>query len=568
MEKKTLVTAALPYVNNVPHLGNIIGCVLSADVYARFLRSLGKEVLYICGTDEYGTTTEYKADEEGVSPQEICQKYYQLHLETYQWFDISFDIFGRTSTEQQTQITHQIFKQLWRNGFVFEDQIEQLYCTDCQKFLADRYLIGMCPHCQSSDARGDQCDNCGKLINTIELINPKCKKNNMHQIETKKSWHLFLDLSRLQPEIEKFYQSVGHTWSPNAQQITESWLKIGLKPRCITRDLKWGTPVPPVEGLDWEKYCNKVFYVWFDAPIGYLSITANLTSNWEEWWTNSRLVQFMAKDNVPFHSLIFPATLIGTVGNHTLVDTISSTEYLMYQNKKFSKSRGIGIFGDQVQKTGIGPDYWRYYLLSIRPESADSNFDWKDFQNKINGELCNNFGNICFRVLNFIYSGWNKAPDFRPGFIPQFHDLTDEDINYLNKFNQKMDTYFRLMEAIKLRDGLKEIMEISRLTNEYYETNKPHILLMDTSTIDRGETVFYILANMIKTLVFLAEPFIPSIKTKIQYALNLNEIRCTIEIKLDLEPGHPLNKPEKFFSKISNNQIKELEKMFDNKNYH
>jgi methionyl-tRNA synthetase len=323
-----LITSALPYVNNVPHLGNIIGCVLSADVYARYCRLRGYNTLYICGTDEYGTATETKALEEGVSCKELCDKYSRLHAEIYEWFQISFDHFGRTSTPQQTAIAQDIFLKLKEHEKIKEESVDQWYCEKCSRFLADRYVEGGCPLCGYEDARGDQCDSCQKLLNAIDLKNPRCKLDGNRPI-VKRSKHLFIKLPEIEGDCASFVEksSIEGKWTPNSISVTQAWLKEGLRNRCITRDLKWGTPVP-MDGFE-----EKVFYVWFDAPIGYLSITANYTSEWEKWWKNPenvKLYQFMGKDNIPFHTVIFPCSLIGTREKYTMLHHLSTTGTLKY----------------------------------------------------------------------------------------------------------------------------------------------------------------------------------------------------------------------------------------------
>ncbi len=395
--KNVLITSALPYVNNVPHLGNLIGCCLSADIFAKYCRSRNINTLFLCGTDEYGTTTETKAVEENLTCAEICAKYYKKHKEVYDWFGIEFDFFGRTSTAKQTQISQEIFTNLNKNGYVFSDEVEQLYCETCSKFLADRFVEGTCPYCGYHDARGDQCDKCGKLINAVELINPRCKKTSERPV-IKSSQHLFLDLPKLSPLLESYLnETISHKdsrWTNTAGVITRSWLKEGLKPRCITRDLKWGTRVP-LKGFE-----DKVFYVWFDAPIGYISIAANYSDRWESWFKspdNVEYYQFMAKDNVPFHSVIFPSCLLGTKEPFTLCKHMSGIEYLNYEDGKFSKSRGTGVFGDQAKATDIEPDIFRFYLAYIRPETMDSTFSWEDMMTKNNSELLNNLGNFVNR---------------------------------------------------------------------------------------------------------------------------------------------------------------------------
>ncbi|KAJ2758501.1 methionine--tRNA ligase mes1, partial [Coemansia nantahalensis] len=413
-EKNILITSALPYVNNVPHLGNIIGSTLSADVFARYSRLRGNNTLYICGTDEYGTTTETKALEEGVSCRELCDKYSALHQEIYEWFGLSFDYFGRTSTEKHGEIVQDIYRSVAKNECVIEQTTAQLFCEQCQRFLADRYVEGVCPHCAYEDARGDQCDKCGKLLNAVDLIEPRCKMDGNRPI-VRDSNHLYLALDKLQPRCEEFVERSSRegAWSNNTIAITKSWLHEGLRPRAITRDLKWGVQVPR------EGYENKVFYVWFDACIGYPSITANYTDEWERWWKNPdnvRLYQFMGKDNVPFHTVVFPCTQIASGEDWTFLHHLSACEYLNYESGKFSKSRGVGVFGNNAQQTGVPADVWRYYLLSSRPESSDTVFTWSGFASCNNAVLLETLGNFCNRVLKFLddpkrYGGVLPAAD-------------------------------------------------------------------------------------------------------------------------------------------------------------
>ena len=431
--RNVLVTSALPYVNNVPHLGNIIGCVLSADVYARYSRARGWNTLYVCGTDEYGTATETKALEEGLTPRAICDKYHVLHRAIYEWFDIAFDHFGRTSTADpwqdaswpQTRICQEIFLGNCSQGNVTSAAVDQMYCLQCSRFLADRFIEGVCPLCGYEDARGDQCDKCGKLLSATELLQPTCKLGKTagasppHAVEVRSSQHLFLDLPKLSERLDAWITqaSTAGAWTDNAVQITRAWVRDGLKPRCITRDLKWGTPVP------YAGFEDKVFYVWFDAPIGYLSITAQYMASlgqeaWREWWQPAtapataasgaqvQLYQFMGKDNIPFHTVIFPASLLGSGSQYTLLHHVSTTEYLNYETGKFSKSRGVGVFGDSARDTGIPSEVWRYYLLQVRPEVSDAVFSWADFADKCNNELLKNIGNLVNRSLAFAHSAF------------------------------------------------------------------------------------------------------------------------------------------------------------------
>jgi len=359
-----LITSALPYVNNIPHLGNVIGSVLSADCFSRYSKARGNPTLFVCGSDEYGTATETKAIEEKTTPQELCDKYHKLHKDVYDWFNIGFDIFGRTPTQQQTDIAQDIFLKLYKNGYLEERTTTQPYCEQHKSFLADRFVEGTCPLCDYADARGDQCDKCGHLLDPLDLKNPRCKLDNATPVprDTK---HVFILLDKLQAAVKEWSESSSAKgkWSENGIAITESWIKEGLKPRGITRDLKWGTAVP-LEGYD-----DKVMYVWFDACIGYVSITANYTSDWEKWWRdpdNVKLYQFLGKDNVPFHTVVFPSSQLGTGDKWTMLHHLSTTEYLNYERGKFSKSRNIGVFGNSAEKTGIPSDVWRYYLLSRR----------------------------------------------------------------------------------------------------------------------------------------------------------------------------------------------------------
>src|SRR3989344_2500371 len=349
--KRILVTSALPYVNNLPHLGTMMP-VISADVYSRYLKYVKKvPCIFVCGTDEHGTATQTKAEEEGLTPRELCDKYYRLQKEAYDWFLCDFDCFGRTSDKENHETTVDIFNKLDKNGYILEEEIEQLKCPQ-HGFLADRYVNGNCPKCGYDQAKGDQCESCGAMLNATELKNPvcaTCKKTP----SVEKTRHLFIDLPKLTPKLTAWINDTKKHWANNAVTMTEGFLQEVLKPRGITRDLKWGIPVPK-KGFE-----NKVFYCWFDAPIGYISITKQDRSDWKEWWhdpKNATLVQFIGKDNIPFHTIMFPAFLIGADDNYTLLDLMSSNEFMTYEGKMFSKSRGIGIFADNAMETGIRAD--------------------------------------------------------------------------------------------------------------------------------------------------------------------------------------------------------------------
>lgn len=514
-ERNILITSALPYVNNVPHLGNIIGCVLSADIFARYSRLCGYNTLYVSGTDEYGTATETKALAENMTPREICDKYFEIHNAIYRWFGIGFDYFGRTSTTEQTEIVQEIFLDIHKQGYVETESVEQLLCTKCDRFLADRFVEGTCPHpgCGYEDARGDQCDGCGKLINAIDLIRPRCKVCSSSPI-VKNSNQLFINLPKIEPTLREWIDSTDQLWTHNARVITKSWIKEGLKSRCITRDLKWGIPVP-LAGFE-----SKVFYVWFDAPIGYISITSRYTKEWRQWWQpkkdhNVELFQFMAKDNVPFHSVMFPATLLALNQGHTLVSRIMATEYLNYEDGKFSKSRGLGVFGNDAQDTGIEADIWRFYLASARPEGQDSNFSWSDLATRNNSELLNNLGNFVNRALVFCERNFNST----------IADITlnSEDLLLIAMINREVKGYVNSMEKARFRDGIRHLLAISRHGNFYMQSEQPwvHVKGSDEKKA-RAASVISLSCNISCLLAILLFPFMPSTARKIYSQLNYN----------------------------------------------
>lgn len=557
MEKKQkiLITSALPYVNNIPHLGNLIGATLSADVFARFKRLEGQEVLYVCGADEHGTATETKAKEEGLTPKELCDKYFKIHDEIYKWFNISFDHFGRTSKENHKIITQNIFKKVLENNFIKEDTITQPFCQKCQTFLADRFVLGTCPHCKYEDARGDQCDNCGKLLNPDELINPRCKTDGTTPI-FKETKHLFLELDKLQPLLEKWVEkrSKEGNWTENTIRTTNGWFKEGLKPRAITRDLKWGISIPrsAFEG----RYADKVFYVWFDAPIGYISITdewaKNNNSTWEQWWKNEevKIYQFMGKDNIPFHSIIFPATLLATKDNYNLVYTISATEYLNYENGQFSKSRGTGVFGDNAKESGIPADVFRYYMLYNRPENSDTQFTWKGLQERLNNELLANFGNFINRTLTFIQRFFNGE------ITSNFEgELNSQQQKFLQNYRMELEAYKTLMNEVRLREGLHQIMKISSLGNSFFQENAPW--KKRTENENECKADLFILANMVKDLAIICEPYMPQISKEIFNQLNVEPKKLNDLGLLSLQENK-INEPKVLFQKLEDKETEEL----------
>lgn len=562
-----MITSALPYVNNVPHLGNIVGSVLSADVFARYNKARGRQTLFVCGTDEYGTATETKALEEGVTPRELCDKYNKLHADIYKWFEIGFDIFGRTSTEEQKNITQDIFRELYKNGYLIERESRQPYCEKHQAFLADRFIEGTCPKCGYEDARGDQCDSCGSVdYEPLDLKSPRCKVDPDVTPVARDTRHIHLQLDKLQPDIEEWFRLASKKgfWSKNGKIITDSWLKQGLKDRGITRDLTWGTPIPLdvfTEEKDREVYKKKVFYVWFDACIGYVSITANYTDNWEMWWRdpeNVELYQFMGKDNVPFHTVIFPGSQIGTKEPWTKLHHLSTTEYLNYENGKFSKSRGVGVFGTNAKDTGIPPDVWRYYLLKNRPETGDTQFEWKYFIEQNNNELLAKLGNFVNRVIKLVNSKiYNSIiPDYTASSANTIFDKAKAEINqHLTQYNEEL-------EAVNLRAGVHCAMQIAQSGNNFLQSNGFDNKLAANEP-EKAAAVTGIAINIIYLCASIFEPYLPATSTSILEQLQAPRLvipdRWTAD---DIKPGHVIGKAKHLFTQIDPKKEDEWRRMY------
>lgn len=554
-KRKILITSALPYVNNIPHLGNIIGCVLSADVFARYCKMAGYETLYVSGTDEYGTTTVTKAKQEGLSPKEICDKYHKIHKDIYDWFNIDFSHFGRTSSDEQTEIVQGIFRKLYDNGCIVEDELTQPFCIKCDMYLADRYIEGTCPHCGYEKAKGDQCENCGKLLDPLDLKKPVCSVCG-ESPEFRKTSHLFLDLEKMKPMIESWVskQSELGTWSANALSVTKGWIEQGLKKRCITRDLEWGVKVP-LKGFE-----NKVFYVWFDAPIGYISITASKFKDWESWWKKPEdveLYQFMGKDNIPFHTVLFPASLLGTKDNWTMLKTISSTEYLNYEDLKFSKSRGTGVFGDHAKDSGIDSDLFRYYLLRNRPEKNDTQFFWNDFMEKVNGEIIANYANLVNRVLQFTVKFFDGAVTevyTGEGSVFQFSD-----------FEEKVKSIISLYEKTELKRALLETLELCSFGNKFFQDNEPWKLIKEDK--DKTFKIISSLFGFVRDISILLHPYIPGgIK---RYFENINRTEADILISnignYESLRNLKINPPVVLFKKMEKELVDSLRDKFSGK---
>lgn len=552
--KKKLITSALPYVNNVPHLGNIIGCVLSADVYARFCRSMGYETLYICATDEYGTATENKAREEGLTPKQVCDKYHAIHRDIYQHFQISFDYFGRTSYPEQTEIAQEIFFDLDKNGYILEQETEQTYCEHDQMFLADRYVEGVCPHCSANGAKGDQCDSCGKLLHPTELIDARCIVCGKNPV-VKQTRHLYLDLPALEPALREFqHKSIQKgKWSKNAIGTTKSWMEAGLNARPITRDLKWGIPVPK-EGFE-----NKVFYVWYDAPIGYISMTKRgFPDTWKNWWfdpENTELYQFMAKDNIPFHTVIFPACLLGSKKNWTLLHHLSSTEYLNYENEKFSKSNNVGVFGTDVIESEIPIDLWRFYLLFNRPEKSDANFHWGEFFEVVNQNFIDNIGNLVHRTLTFFHKNFDGK--IEPVTFSEVQTAFRDQI--LSMMNETVQQYDR----VHIKDAIKHILAIGSAANKFFQDQEPWRSIKTNA--EETKSMLILLTCIIRDIALLLEPVMPETGKRILAMLGGAKGDFAALGKWEKLNGLSVPKPKILFSKLDAEQAENFRMKFGGK---
>ncbi|UCG95167.1 MAG: methionine--tRNA ligase [archaeon] len=549
IEIKVLVTSALPYVHDMPHLGNIVGSVLPADVYHRYLKLAGHDTIYICGSDSHGTMFEITAEKLGITPEQLVFKNHELIQEIFRKFNIEFTFYGITHSEENKEITYHIFNKLDENGHLIEEEMELPYCSNCNKFLADRWIEGKCPHCEGL-ARGDQCDDCGELMTPQEIIKPKCVHCGKGNIEFRKTRHLFLDLPKFEPWLKEWIS--GKSWSPLVKNFSLGWLKEGLKPRTITRDATWGFPVPK------KGYEEKVIYVWFDAPIGYIGITKEWSNKigkpdeWKKWWLEDcKYVQFMGKDNVPFHSITFPATLKGTEGSWNLVDNLVGSAWLISKDVKFSKSRGRGLTTEDALE--IRPvDYWRYVLMSLYPESDDSTFTWEEFRRRVNNELSDIIGNFVHRVLSFTKLNYGK--------IPGSGELKKEDREILEKLEKIHGEVTENFERARLREALKGVIHLAKESNAYFNNQEPwHLVKKDRG---RAATVLNLCCNLVRSTAILLNPFLPESSGKIWKFLKDDsemEWDSAREIKLS---DHEIEKPIVLFKKVTQPELKEIKSKY------
>ncbi|MHA2027995.1 MAG: methionine--tRNA ligase [Candidatus Kariarchaeaceae archaeon] len=555
MSERYIITSALPYINGVKHLGNLIGSLLPADVYTRYLKLRGKDVIYICGTDDHGTPAELSAQEAGKPVKEYCDEMYEVQKEIYDGFNLKFDYFGRTSDIENHEITQEIFLGLYQNGYIKEKTSNQLFSLDDNRYLPDRYVIGTCPNCEYDRARGDQCENCTKLLNPSDLINPRSAISGGTNIELQEVRHLYIDLPNLQPKVEEWIAKQSH-WPIVALSIAKKWLNEGLQERAITRNLEWGIDVP-LEGYDDIK-----FYVWFDAPIGYISITKKWAKlikkpkKFEYYWKspNTKLLQFMAKDNVPFHSVTFPASIIGADLGYQLVHSLKGFQWLTFENGKFSTSQNRGVFTDAALKL-YPADYWRYYLLLIAPERQDTDFQWKGFQSAVNNDLNNLLGNLLNRFTTFCTKYFdNKIPKFVIGELDQ---------ELINNCNELLITYKSRFDLIEFQKPLKALRKFWQDCNRYFQQSEPWKTA--DKEIERTASVIGTTAHALRIIAILLAPFTPSTSEKLYQVLGYEPQEVHSINWKDVDNWDELVSQEIFplkenlFTKITNKEIAKLE---------
>ena len=572
MIKRTLVTAALPYANGPVHIGHLAGCYLPADIFVRYQKLKGEDVLFICGSDEHGVPITIKARNEGVTPQQVVDKYHALMRDAFAGFGIKFDHYSRTSSPLHHQTASEFFKTLYDKGVFVEEVTKQYYDEEVKQFLADRYIVGTCPRCGNENAYGDQCENCGSSLNATDLINPKAKLSGTPPVlrETK-NW--FLPVEKYQQQLMDWIGSHKEDWKPNVYGQCFSWLNQGLQPRAMTRDLDWGikVPLPDAEG--------KVLYVWFDAPIGYISATKeyfqeatskgqeassnetlNLkpeTRNWRSYWQSkdSRLIHFIGKDNIVFHCLIFPAMLMAH-GDFILPENVPANEFLNLEGDKISTSRNWAVWLHEYLHDFPGKqDELRYVLTSIAPETKDSDFSWKDYQARVNNELVAILGNFVNRTLVL-------TQKYFAGKVPQHAaTLLDIDQEVLKAIQHAKKAIGENIEKYKFRDALSDLMNLARAGNKYLADTEPWKVYK--TDVERVQTILYISLEITAYLAALGEPFLPHTSEKILSMLNLNHLNWTEDLTGQvLKPGHQLGEAKLLFEKIEDDVIeKQVEKL-------
>ena len=549
MKEKIYIGVAWPYANGSLHLGHIAGCYLPADIFARFNRMIGNDVLMVSGSDEHGTPITVTADKEKISPKAVVDRFNKEHTENMIQFGISFDLFTRTTTENHKEVVQDIFKTHFDNKSIYKKKVDSFYCKNCEKFLPDRYIEGECPYCKNQNARGDQCDECGKLLDPQELINVKCKICGGTP-EIKTSEHFFLALSKFESTLLKWMKNKNY-WKSSVKKFTENWLKNGLEDRAITRDMTWGIPVP-IKG-----YEEKRIYVWFDAVTGYLSASkewAKLSGNpdkWEYWWKDPKAKHyyFLAKDNIPFHSIIWPSMLMGYDPKLELPYDIPANEYLRLKGEQFSKSRGIAVWvPDVVEKLDV--DSVRYYLSINMPENKDTNWLWDDYVTKNNDELVGTYGNFIHRVVTFTQKNFGK--------IPKPEKFNEKDKNVIKKIEETGKEVANALSHCKFKQGLKSAMNLAQFGNVYFDNNQPWKLIKTDK--DRCKTVLYICLKIVQGLSIMMAPYLPFSSEKLWNFLGNDKSVHKSEwsdFMKELKLGKELEKPNPLFKKLDMKDFQE-----------
>ena len=529
--KRTLITTALPYANGPVHIGHLAGVYVPADIYARYLRLRGDEVIMIGGSDEHGVPITIKAKKEGVTPQDIVDRYHSIIKKSFEGLGISFDIYSRTSSKIHEQTASEFFKRLYDKGQFVVKTSEQLYDEKAQQFLADRYVTGECPHCHNPRAYGDQCEACGTSLSPDELINPKSAITGSTPVK-RETRHWYLPLERWEDFLRHWILDGHKEWKTNVYGQCKSWLDMGLQPRAVTRDLDWGVPVP----LDEAK--GKVLYVWFDAPIGYISNTKELyPDTWETWWKDpeTRLIHFIGKDNIVFHCIIFPTMLKAYDDNFNLPDNVPANEFLNLEGDKISTSRNWAIWLNEYLEDFPGKqDVLRYVLTANAPETKDNDFTWKDFQARNNNELVAVYGNFVNRAMVL-------TQKYFEGKVPAAGELTDYDKETLKEFSDVKAEVEKLLNVFKFRDAQKEAMNLARIGNKYLADTEPWKLAK--TDMERVGTILNISLQLVANLAIAFEPFLPFSSERLRQMLNMDSFDWAELGRNDLLPaGHQLKK--------------------------
>lgn len=548
--KRTTITSALPYANGPVHIGHLAGVYIPSDIYARYLRLKGQEVLFIGGSDEHGVPITIKARNEGVTPQDIVDRYHSIIKKSFEEFGITFDIYSRTTSKTHYQFAADFFKKLYKNNKFIEKKSQQYYDKSAQQFLADRYITGTCPHCHNENAYGDQCEQCGTSLSATDLIAPKSTLSGAAP-ELKETKHWYLPLDQYEVWLREWILNTHKEWRPNVYGQCKSWLDLGLQPRAVSRDLDWGIPVP-VEGAK-----GKVLYVWFDAPIGYISNTKELLPDtWEKWWKDpeARIVHFIGKDNIVFHCIIFP-TMLKAEGSYTLPDNVPANEFLNLEGDKISTSRNWAVWlHEYLIDFPNQQDVLRYVLTANAPETKDNDFTWKDFQARNNNELVAIYGNFINRALVLTHK-------YFKGIVPQRNELTEYDTQTLNDFANVKSRLEHLIENFHFRDAQKEAMNLARIGNKYLAETEPW-KLAKTDT-ERVETILNISLQIAANLAIAFEPFLPFSSEKLRAMLGITKFSWERlgDIQL-LQAGHQIGKAALLFDKIEDEQIQQqIEKL-------